>query len=91
MVEVSKQDLNDLCLEALRYVLPRHTYAVSNTCEIIKKHKDNLTHTTRNVMLRNIRAELDFQAKCEKEGSSHYWECDQKVILDLFNTLREGL
>lgn len=76
MVEVNKQDLNDLCLEALRYVLPRHTYAVASTCEIIKKHKDDLTDTTKQVMLRDIKEEIDYQAKQKKEGNNFYFEWD---------------
>jgi hypothetical protein len=86
MVEVNNLDLNDLCICALRYVLPRHTYTVSTICEIVKKHKESLTKLTKEVMLRDIRRELDYQAQ---QDVRH--ECDIKTMSDLFDELRRDL
>jgi len=47
-------DLKDMIIQSLRYALYRHTYALNQTCEYIKKHPNLLDSRVKKVMLTDI-------------------------------------
>lgn len=47
-------DLKDMMIQSLRYALYRHTYALYQTCEYIKKHLEIVDKRVKTVMLKDI-------------------------------------
>lgn len=47
-------DLKDMIIQSLRYALYRHTYALNQTCEYIKKHPKLLDNRVKKAMLNDL-------------------------------------
>lgn len=79
------RDFKDICICALRYALPRHTYAVEEVCSFIKKHaNDILDKRVISVILRDIEEQLDYYNFHVVEMVGKYnWQCDKDCIEDL--------
>lgn len=69
-------ELRDIVVCALRYALPRHTYALEEVCSFIKKHKCLLDERTVGVMLRDVNTAL-------LQYDKSIWEMDKETIEDL--------
>ena len=76
----------DMCISALRYALPRHTYIVQEVCNFIIENASVIVDTrTRNVML----CDIDEQLKIYEEETGAYKyltmmeEIDKNTIKDL--------
>jgi len=59
MNNLEKWELQDLFICALRYALYRHSYVVSEICNIIKSVPEIQNNRVTNVMLRDIQERLD--------------------------------
>lgn len=79
------RDFKDICICALRYALPRHTYVVEEVCSFVKKHADDiLDRRVIGVMLRDIKEQLDYYYFHVAEMVGKYdWQCDLDCIKDL--------
>lgn len=51
-------NLKDIIIQSLRYALYRHTYALNQTCEYIRKHTEILDERVVQVMLKDIQERL---------------------------------
>lgn len=58
-LEFIKRDLEDIVMMALRYALPRHTYALTEVIDFIKDNEYLITDRTKTVMLRDVQEQLD--------------------------------
>lgn len=57
MLEIDR-DLKDMIIQALRYALYRHTYALNQTCEYIITHQEILDERVRKVMINDCKERL---------------------------------
>ncbi len=57
MLEIN-HELKDMMIHSLRYALYRHTYALNQTCDYIRKHIEILDERVVQVMLKDIKERL---------------------------------
>lgn len=74
-------DFNDLCFYAFRYILPRRTYAVSQVCEILIRHKEMIDSRTKQTIIKEIDKELEIDV------TKH--QCDIDSLLELRRELSD--
>lgn len=75
-------EIETLCIAALRYALPRSTYIVSEVCDIVFNHKDDLSSSALEIIRKDIEREL-----LERMKSKHSFECDELAIKKLYKNL----
>lgn len=57
-VSLRQKDLFELAFYALRYVLPRHTYAASDVGDLITYYKVHITDKDKEILRKEIRKEI---------------------------------
>lgn len=72
MIEVHQSDLYTLLVGSVRYALGRRSYVVGLTAEIVRRHWRDLSTTEREVIMRDLRAEV---AAADRRGYESALEC----------------
>lgn len=78
----------DVIACALRYVIPRNTYVVSEICEWIEDHGDIISERILRVMERDVREQLKWY---EDNGVDSLTQCDQVTLRNFHQWLIDRL
>lgn len=73
---------------AVRYALGRMSYVVSDVCDYVNFHTEELSSGCIRVIMRDIDEEL---AMCHRVGKTCGMECDEAEWVKLLEVLREEL
>lgn len=69
---------------ALRYVMTRSTYAVSEVCGIVERNIPNLSKNTKELMVRDLNEEISYRNRT-KTGHDCDRSCLTKLWVELSN------
>ena len=85
-MKLNHREIHCILISALRYVLGRMTYIVSDTADIIKEHLHEIPENTKTIMLRDIRHAIDsnnYGMKCDLQTWNELYEVISKSMVSL--------
>lgn len=93
-MELTPPEKLTLFLGAFRYYLGRASYAVSEFTALLAKHWDDVDPYTKNLILKELKEELDKDTKQRDDPSFDGWcclghDCDRQSWLTLYNTINQ--